>query len=118
MADEMKLHLKRVHFGVAPPGSTLAFSVTPGKGFAVRAALDCNMKVVASWEWVELKDGVTIEEVLLPKGTYTLTLDIVFTDESLLPVEMAFSLDSKIKTRQMSGQKPDIGRALAVVFIQ
>lgn len=118
MAAAMKLHLKRVHFGIAAVGSKLAFRIAPAKGFTVTAALDCDSKVVASWEWVELKDGQTVEETLVPKGTYTLTLSVILTATAAATAEIAVSLNATKKTMKITGQKPDIGKALAVVFIK
>lgn len=118
MAGAMKVHLKRVHFGIASVGSKLAFRIGPAKGFTVTAVLDCDSKVVASWEWVELKEGQNIEETLIPKGTYTLTLTVVFTDTVAATAEIAVSLNATKKTMKVTGQKPDIGKAIAVVFIK
>jgi len=118
MPAAMKLHLQRVHFGLAAPGAILKFAIAPVPGFAVTAVLDCDLKVVASWEWVELKDGVIIEETLTPKGTYTLTLHVVFTGTAAATAEMAFAVNAIRKARKMTGQKPDIGRALAVVIVK
>lgn len=118
MADAMKLHLKRVHFGIAPVGSKLGFSIEPAKGFTVTAVLDCDSKVVASWEWVELKDGQSVEETLVPKGTYTLTFTVILTDTAAATAAIAVSVNTTAKTMKITGQKPDIGKAIAVVFIR
>lgn len=113
-----KFPLKRVHFGLVDPGAKLVFRIAPAKGFAVTAVLDCNLKVVASWEWVELKGGQKIEETLLPKGTYTLTLHIVYTGDVEATAEVDISVNTKKKPVQIGGKSPDIGRVLAVVFVE
>jgi len=118
MADEMKLHFQRVHFGLASPGAMLKFSIKADRGFAVRAILDRDAIVVGRWEFEELKDGTVFQEPLVPKGTYSLTLHVAFTDKKDATLEMMFDLDGKKRTRKMTGKDPDIGRALAVVFIQ
>jgi hypothetical protein len=118
MAAVMNLHLQRAHFGIAAVGSKLSFRIAPAPGFTVTALLDCDSKVVASWAWEELKDGRVAEEMLIPKGTYNLILSVVFTSESAATAEMTFGLGATQKRRSMTGEDPDIGKAIAVVFIK
>lgn len=117
MAAAMKLHLQRAHFGLAAVGSKLSFRVAPAPGFTVTALLDCDSTVVARWEWEALRDGQTVEETLIPKGTYNLILSVVFTSEAAATAEMMFGLDAARRSRSMTGEDPDIGKAIAVVFI-
>ena len=122
MADNMKLQLKEARLGTAPPGSTLVFSISEGKGFSVNAMLDCDMKVVASWESIEIA-GETTREVLLPTGLYMLQVSIAYRGNEPVDVVMDFSIESgeevlKSKRLSFSGKKPDIGRALADVRIK
>jgi hypothetical protein len=114
---ERKLLLDSRHFGLASPGTKLTFRVRTGTGFAVRAVLDCDMNFVAKWEWVELSDGGLQEETLIPKGTYTLTLDVVFLAMNPVTVDMDFSVGDETKTISFTANNPDTGRALAIVFI-
>jgi hypothetical protein len=122
VADNMKVHLDRVHLGIAPPGSKLSFKVKQGSGFIANAMLDCDMKVVASWEFVEIDGGKTLSEKLLPKGTYTLQLSIAYTDKTDTDFVVDFRLSgegvSEKETLTLTGKRPDIGRALAVVVIR
>lgn len=117
MADP-KVHLQRVHFGLANPGAKLSFSIAPAPGFTVGAMLTRDLTPVASWAFEELANGETPEETLIPVGTYTLTLEVVFTSKKPATVDMTFTLNGKTRKRSMTGQLPDIGRALAIVFIE
>ncbi len=121
MASNMNLHLDRVHFGLASPGAVLEFRVNPGAGFAVRGVLDCELKTVASWEWVELQNAQMVRETLVPEGTYTLQLDVAFLGPTPVQVTIDFALNGRparlVLPRDHVGNRPDIGRALAVVII-
>lgn len=117
MADRT-VHLKKIQFGIEPPGTKLSFQVTPAPGFAVQAILDCDTKVVATWEWTEISGGALLEEVLTPPGTYTLTLHATFTSATDSTVEVTVTLKGTKKTRSITARKPDIGRILAVSFIE
>jgi hypothetical protein len=121
MAD-VKIHLDNTHLGSGPPGSKLSFKVKTGDGFVVNAMLDCDMKVVATWESVEIV-GKTLSETLLPKGTYTLQLSIAYTTakESELAVDFTFDNNKPqpVKdTIKLTGKRPAIGRAIAVCVIR
>lgn len=121
MADDIKIHLDNTHLGSGPPGSKLSFKVKASKGFVVNAMLDCDMKVVATWESIEIIDK-TLSEALLPKGTYTLQLSVVYTQVKDAEFAVNFTFDTKkgppVKdTIKLTGKRPDIGRAIAVCVI-
>ena len=114
----MNIHFDRVHFGFALSGAVLKFRITPREGFAVRAVLDRDAIVIGRWEFEEVMDGATFEEPLIPTGTYTLTLHVAFTDENEATLDVSFELNGTRLACQLTGRTPDIGRALAVVFIE
>ena len=114
----MQLHLKRVHFGMAPAGSALAFKVESAAGAAVKAALDCDSKEIATWEWADLRDGQSIEHTLADEGTYTLTVMVPFTAPAAGTANLVVSINDKQKTITLTGQQPDIGKALAAVIVK
>jgi hypothetical protein len=123
MADGLKLQLKQARLGTAPPGSVLTFRVAPGAGFSVNAVLDCDMDPAARWRPIEVGNGQTIEEPLLPTGVYTLQVSIAYRSNKPVDVVMDFSLSKDgevLKSKQLTftGQKPDIGRALTIFRIQ
>ena len=116
------LQLREARLGAAPPGSTLAFTLNKDKGFSVNALLECNMRVVATWESIEIA-GVTTQEVLLPTGVYTLQVSIAYRGAEPADVELECSLIDdgitlKSKQLQFSGKKPDIGRAIVLLRIE
>ena len=124
--QDLQFHLDRIHLGVAPPGSVLRFQVHQDVGFIARAALDCDLKTVASWEWVELQDSQIIDEILIPSGTYTLQVDVVFISPPppLVEVAIGFSVTrgdqadpSPLQFLTLEGARPDMGRVLAAVLV-
>jgi hypothetical protein len=122
MADGVKIHLDNTHLGSGPPDSKLSFKVKAGTGFVVNAMLDCDMKVVATWESVEIV-GKTASEVLLPKGMYTLQLSVAYTTTKDSDFVVDFTFDNKKvqpmkDTLELTGKRPDIGRVLAVCVIR
>lgn len=121
MANEVKLHLDNTHLGSGSSGSKLSFKVKTGSGFVVNAMLDCDMKVVATWESVEII-GKTASEALVPKGMYTLQLSVVYTTAKESEFIVDFTFDTKKgpmkDTLTLTGKRPDIGRALAVCVIK
>jgi hypothetical protein len=114
----MQLQLKRLHFGMAPAGSVLAFKVRSASGAAVKAVLDCDTRELASWEWGDLSDEKTIEQALNDKGTHTLTFMVPFTAAVEGAVDVTVSINGKEKTLSLTGQKPDVGKGLAVVIVR
>jgi hypothetical protein len=114
----MQLQLKRLHLGMAPAGSVLAFKIQAASGAAVKAVLDCDTKELATWEWSALCDGQTIEQTLNDKGTYSLTFMVPFTASGGGMVDLAVSINGKEKTLTLTGQQPDIGKGLAVVIVR
>jgi len=121
MADDIKVHLDNTHLGSGPPGSKLSFKVKSGKGVVVNAMLDCDMKVVATWESVEII-GKAPSETLLPRGTYTLQLSVAYTDTKDTEFSVDFAFDAKktkptTDTLKLTGKLPDLGRAIAVCVI-
>ena len=98
------------------------FTVADGKGFSANALLECDMKLVASWESIEIV-GTTVQEPLIPTGLYTLQISIAYRSTTPVDVTVDCSIVSdgvalKSKRLTFSGKKPDIGRAIAVVRIQ
>lgn len=114
----MQLHLKRVHFGVAPAGSALAFRVESAFGAAVKALLECNSREIRTWEWGDLQDGRTIEQTLADQGTYTLAFMVPFTASAGGATDLAVSINDKKRTITLTGRQPDIGKGLAVVIVK
>jgi hypothetical protein len=117
----MNLHLDRFHFGLATSGAVLQFRVRNGAGFAVRAVLDCEMSTVARWEWIELQDAQLVQETLVPPGIYTLELDVAFLGPQPTQVLIDVAVNERsaqlILPRGAPGNRPDIGRGLAVVIV-
>lgn len=118
MSEAMQLHLKRVHFGVAPVGSALQFKVKAATGAAAKAVLDCDSQELAAWEWAELRDGQAIERMLAGPGTYTLTLMIPFTESVPTTIELEVCVNGKSKPLVLTGQQPDIGKGIAVAIVR
>jgi hypothetical protein len=118
VSETMQLQLKRVHFGVAPTGSALAFKVEAASGAAVKAALNCDSNEICTWEWADLQDGQQIERVLADTGTYTLTFMVPFTASAGGTVDLTVCINDKTKTITLAGQQPDIGKGLAVVIVK
>jgi hypothetical protein len=92
MADDMTLQLKEARLGTAPPGSVITFRITGDKGFSANALLEADMKVVATWESVEIAGGQLIEEKLVPKGIYTLQVSIAYRSTDPVDVTIDFSI--------------------------
>ena len=78
--------------------------------------------MVAAWESIEIL-GKTTEEVLIPKGLYTLQIDVVFTKTASSSVQLVFvTLDDDVqlkrRTLTFTGVTPEIGRALAILRVE
>jgi hypothetical protein len=116
--SEGQLHLKRVHLGVLPIGSTLSFKVESAMSAAAKAVLEHGNKELAKWEWSELHDGRAIEKTLNESGTHTLTFMVPFTGATPTAVEISVSVNDKEQSLTLVGQQPDIGKAIAVVIVR
>lgn len=113
--------LEEVDLGSAPSKSTLSFSVARATGFSANALLDCDMKLVASWESVELV-GHEVEEVLVPRGLYVLQVSVAFRSPAPVTAELEFGLTgtdghATSAATSLTGKKGDIGRVIAFIDI-
>ena len=122
MPDPVLPIIRESRLGGAPPGATLRFTIPKNGGYTVEATLFLESKVVAAWESIEIL-GKTTEEVLIPKGLYTLQIDIVFTKTASSSVQLVFmTLDEDVQLRRrtltFTGNTPEIGRALAILRVE
>lgn len=117
-----KRQLRTAELGSAPPRSVLRFDVPAAKGFVANAILECNLKVVSSWESVEIA-GKRVEEELIPKGQYTLQISIAYTKTTATSVDIEVGVADTAgavlakKTLSFSGRKGDIGRSVGFLTI-
>jgi hypothetical protein len=106
-----------VPLGPAPAGSTIKFEVLDATGFEARAILLRDTETIATWVSSELI-GIPVSEALVVAGFYTLQITCVFTNKKPGTVNIEFQINGGAKVPvSFSGQRPDVARAIADVFI-
>lgn len=122
MPEKILPIIRLAQLGQAPAKSVLRFKIPKNGGYVVEATLFLGTKVVAAWQSVEIL-GKTTEEKLIPKGVYSLQVEVIFTKPEASDVTLTFSMHSDGQelsrdTTRFTGKKPDQGRAIAMVRIK
>jgi len=106
-----------VPLGSAPAGATIKFKVQDTPGFEARAILLRDTETIATWVSSELI-GIPVSEALVVAGFYTLQITFVFTHKKPATVNVDFQINNGTKVPvSFIGQRPDVARAIADVFI-
>ena len=114
--------IREARLGSAPPRATLRFFIPKNGGSTVDARLSLESDTVASWKSSEIL-GKTTEEELLPKGLYSLEVNVAFTKSQQAQVDLEFSTlfrGNPIRRRvvSLSGTKDDLARVFAILRIE